>query len=328
MSFSYRECSIPMWLTWGAARAAIPRRSGDDRPTTATLIPLAELLESQCAYARGRSPGGRSWTGVHRALHRVQQDAVAAIRRQSGQVGYDWEWKNGNVVPNAKPWAPQWLVGWLGVDYFGSVRAVYLDRPTILPPPFRERRDIDSLLTRVAHFGGLEALYLSGSAVTDAGMAHLNALTDLRCLSLPNTRVSDAGLVHLQGMKCLEVLILDKDGITDAGLAHLKGLTALKRLHIRYARISDAGLADLSVLAKLESLDLEHTEISDAGLASVKGLTNLRHLDLEGTAVADSGILELRGLCGLGFLSVYRTNVSKALVERLRRTMTSCAIRW
>ncbi len=292
---------------------------------------------------------GLGWI-VHCA--RVQQDAVAAIRRQSGQVGYDWEWKNGNVVPNAKPWAPQWLVGWLGVDYFGSVRAVYLDRPTILPPPFRERRDIDSLLTRVALFGRLEALYLSGSAVTDAGMAHLNALTDLRCLSLPNTRVSDAGLVHLQGMKCLEVLILDKDGITDAGLAHLKGLTALKRLHLRYARISDAGLADLSVLAKLESLDLEHTEISDAGLAHVKGLTNLRSLALHRTQVSDAGLMHLEGLINLQYLglngdavtdsaikslgklrslkslSVCQTKVSKAGFGELKLALSTCRIYW
>jgi hypothetical protein len=62
--------------------------------------------------------GGLGWI-VRNA--RVQREAVAAFKNASGSVRYDWEWKNGKRIPNAKPWAPRWLVNHIGLDYFGNV---------------------------------------------------------------------------------------------------------------------------------------------------------------------------------------------------------------
>ena len=44
-------------------------------------------------------------------------------------------------------------------------------------------------------------------------------------LSLDNTKVTDAGLVHLQGLSQLRIVTLDRTKITDAGLVHLQGLS-------------------------------------------------------------------------------------------------------
>src|SRR6516165_8790615 len=60
---------------------------------------------------------GLGW--IVRQAH-IQRDAVAAIKHAGGSVKYDWEY-----VSKGNPWAPRWLVDWLGVDFFGHVTEVY-----------------------------------------------------------------------------------------------------------------------------------------------------------------------------------------------------------
>jgi hypothetical protein len=63
--------------------------------------------------------GGLGWF-VHSV--RIQRDAVAAIRKAGGLVWYDWQANAaGKTLPTGRPWAPNWLVDALGVDYFGYV---------------------------------------------------------------------------------------------------------------------------------------------------------------------------------------------------------------
>src|SRR4051812_34639255 len=64
---------------------------------------------------------------------RVQREAVAAIHRAGGMVRYDWEagqdhqsGGRGSSVKNLDPPWSRWLVGRLGVDYFGNVAEVDL----------------------------------------------------------------------------------------------------------------------------------------------------------------------------------------------------------
>src|SRR5262249_41210754 len=94
--------------------------------------------------------------------------------------------------------------------------------------------------------------------VTDAGLAHLAALANLRGLRLNGTKVSDAGLVHLKGMKRLGYLELNDTRVTDKGLGHLAGLTKLKWLYVRGTRLSDAGLVWLRDMEGLVGLDLRN----------------------------------------------------------------------
>jgi hypothetical protein len=63
---------------------------------------------------------------------RIQREAVTAIQDAGGSVSYDWQWIPGDhwgssvSPPGGKPWAPQWLVNLIGVDYFGHVTLVVL----------------------------------------------------------------------------------------------------------------------------------------------------------------------------------------------------------
>ena len=113
-------------------------------------------------------------------------------------------------------------------------------------------------------------VYLDDSRVTDADLAGLRKLANLRNLSLGRTAITDAGLVHLQELTGLQKLSLEHTGVSDAGLAHLKSLT------------------------ELESLNLGLTKVSDAGLVHLKGLTRLQVLHLWGSKVTDAGVNELQ----------------------------------
>ena len=65
--------------------------------------------------------------------------------------------------------------------------------------------------------------------VTDATLAHLQELTELRSLHLPGSQVTDAGLVHLGQLTQLQVLYLGQNRVTDAGLAHLADSVSSQR---------------------------------------------------------------------------------------------------
>jgi hypothetical protein len=147
--------------------------------------------------------GGLGW--IIRGA-RVQREAVAAIQKAGGSVWYDWEWKDGRPLPNGSPWVPTWLVERLGVDYVGHVAAVHLDRG-ILWGIFRDRRDLNPTMAYVGQLSRLEWLTLHASSVTDALLANLKGLTNLRTLILGSTDVGDAGLAHVAHFGRLELLV-------------------------------------------------------------------------------------------------------------------------
>jgi uncharacterized membrane protein len=75
-------------------------------------------------------------------------------------------------------------------------------------------------------------LNLGRCKVTDAGMASLAGMKNLKKLHLPNTAVTDAGIDSLLTLTNLEYLNLFNTKLTDAGLAKLEKLPNLKRLFV------------------------------------------------------------------------------------------------
>ncbi len=91
----------------------------------------------------------------------------------------------------------------------------------------------DGELAKFAPIGErLAELNLSRSKVTDAGLASLAGMKNLKKLHLPNTAVTDAGIDALLGLGQLEYLNLFNTKITDVGLAKLEKLPKLKRLFV------------------------------------------------------------------------------------------------
>jgi internalin A len=57
---------------------------------------------------------------------------------------------------------------------------------------------------------------------TDAGLANLKGLTNLKLLNLTHTKLSDAGLVQLKGLTKLSTLVLTNTRVTSAGVEELQ----------------------------------------------------------------------------------------------------------
>ncbi len=83
-------------------------------------------------------------------------------------------------------------------------------------------------------------LDLSGTSVTDAGLAALAPMGHLERLHLDLTRVSDTGLTRLAPLKRLEYLNLRGTAVTDRGLAALRGLPRLRSLYLWQTAVTPA----------------------------------------------------------------------------------------
>lgn len=68
----------------------------------------------------------------------------------------------------------------------------------------------------------LQWLRLSGTRITDAGLARLESLRSLSWLELWDIPVSDAGLKHIAELKSLRNLMLRSEYHTPEGLAELR----------------------------------------------------------------------------------------------------------
>src|SRR5262249_38890266 len=127
--------------------------------------------------------GGLGWF-IRRAT--VQRDAVKAITAAGGNVVYDFQQNAARFSPSATPPAPgpKWLVGLLGVDFFADVTSVTIRTP-----------QTDAILAHVGRLRRLERLDARSTRVTDAGLARLAGLSELRGLSCSGTPgLTDAGL--------------------------------------------------------------------------------------------------------------------------------------
>jgi hypothetical protein len=149
---------------------------------------------------------------------RIQREAVQAITRAGGWVKYEWEWTVGNAgrglptndVPGGKPWAPQWLVDLIGVDFFSHATNASLGE-----------KGTDALLVQVGRLSRLQRLNVNQppaqSLVYGAGRPSC-----LQRLSVGTSSVSDAGLAHLKGLAGLSILTLLRTQVTDAGVKELR----------------------------------------------------------------------------------------------------------
>lgn len=190
-----------------------------------------------------------------------------------------------------------------------------------------QKVDDAALAEHVAKLTSLQSLNLDATRVTDAGLAHLAPLTNLRRLDLGSLKgITGEGMAHLAALSELESLSLQQSGIVDrdlarvadalphlrklslawlpvdSGLEYLEELEHLEDLDLFHAKVTDAGAAHLAKLTGLKKLLLWHTEITDRGLASIAGLEDLETLYLEGTRVTDTGMAHLSKLAKLSYL--------------------------
>jgi Leucine Rich repeat len=184
----------------------------------------------------------------------------------------------------------------------------------------------DDDLRNIAKLHHLRHLDLSYAvSVTDAGLAHLEGLADLRELYL--SRLADHSLDSLVNRNTTGAVITRfGPEITDAGLAHLRPLRRLAALYLNGSRVGDAGLAYLAYLKDLATLDLSETRVTDAGLQRLADLSALEDLSLRDTRISDAGLRTLGTMTRLKALDITGAVVTAEGVDRLRRDLPATTI--
>ena len=98
----------------------------------------------------------------------------------------------------------------------------------------------------LTRFTNLQALDLSGTDVTDAGLKDLASLTHLQALSLSVTKVTDVGIKRLARLTNLQTLRLTDTQVTDYGFQDLARLTKLKAINLNGTPVTDEGVKEPS----------------------------------------------------------------------------------
>ena len=238
-----------------------------------------------------------------------------------------WATTWGKLTPGRSPWAPAWLRRTLGDEYFREVAHVSLfvdiQKGVAHAAPYN-KGPADHVLEALSTQAGIRTLQIGGQQATDGGMKFVGRMSGLEELIIfPAGGISDAGVAHLVGLENLRVVLITDSEMTDEGLRHLGGLTNIEQLMLEGRGFSDRGLAYVKGMTRLRSLSLGpgRHDITDAGLASLTGLRDLESLDLSGTQVTDRGLERLRGLKRLKEVHVRGTSVTKEGRDRFRASM-------
>ena len=110
--------------------------------------------------------------------------------------------------------------------------------------------------------------------ITDAAMAKLESVKNLRYLSLHGTNVTDAGLKKLAKLQDLSSLDLSwSTKITN--LALLPAQRILSALNLDATRVEGSGLREISRLKGLRFLDLSSNDVDDADIREIVKLQKL-----------------------------------------------------
>jgi Leucine-rich repeat (LRR) protein len=260
---------------------------------------------------------------VHRA--RVQRDAVAAIERCGGYVEYDWQLLPGRLKdpgrwhygppphrPGTGPPWPRWLVDMVGIDELETVKKVDVGK-----------QSPDAILPQVGQLGRLEQLTSCwGRSITDAGVAQLRALKELRALVLYGrfTGKSLANLSELTHLKSLRLEIIDFAGPTaTADLSPLRLMTDMRDLALSSSKLTTVDLALLRDMHRLELLDLHNIGVTD--LHPIQHLSKIYRLGVSGSPLGDAGLAPVgvkQSFPKLEILALANTRITDAGLKPLR----------
>jgi hypothetical protein len=166
---------------------------------------------------------GLGWLMPYRAVE--QRRLAKMIERQGGTVGYDFESKAITMGPIIGPLIPQFVVDFLGVDFFHSVVRVEVRDPSILGELHRLHR--------------LETLSVVGDSLSDDDLEPLSRLESLQCLIITSnhgapvpTQVGDSTLDRIAHLPALKVATINGAGFTATGLESLFRSRSLRSLDI------------------------------------------------------------------------------------------------
>jgi Leucine-rich repeat (LRR) protein len=147
-------------------------------------------------------------------------------------------------------------------------------------------------------------LKLSGSKVTNEGLAALPNLPNLATLDLSGTVIDDTGLAPLANCPALQELNLSATKITGRGLSDVAKNQNIKKLTITNSSIDLTGFVAIGSMTQLVSLAISQSPLNDEGCQYVGSLVNLEELYMHSCGVSDQGMAQFKRLTKLRVLDI------------------------
>lgn len=166
-------------------------------------------------------------------------------------------------------------------------------------------------------------------ALTDADLASLTKLKQLRALDMTNGKFTDACMDTLCTLDSLEHLKLGRmKNFTGAKLSKLARMNSLMSLVLFQVPLSSQGWHQLSNLKNISVLSLDGTDLDDSKIQLILKLP-LERLSIRGTQITDKGLLELTKLKkSLRLLHAGDLpNVTQQAMDLLQEHLRDCEIK-
>ena len=187
---------------------------------------------------------------------------------------------------------------------FGSLVIGLSDCPNVTDADLKRFRSLSK------PFG----LALGGTSITDAGLAELHDLPNLRYLYRLTT-VTRAGLDSLGVLPNLYNIELNGTSTTDADLSLLSRFPKLHSVALAQAHLTDRGVQVLATMPKIVALYADGA--AEAETERIGNLSQLRTLSVGGRQFNDACLEPLSKLTNLISLGLYNTSVTDKGVARL-----------
>ncbi|QDT28110.1 Leucine Rich repeats (2 copies) [Gimesia panareensis] len=136
-------------------------------------------------------------------------------------------------------------------------------------------------------------LFLSGTQVTDEGLAKLASLQRLEDLDLGRTKITGTGFAQVTFTSLKKLSFRGCEQLTVDGFQQIVKCQNLEKLDLIESNIDDRFLQEITKLPRLKTLWADYTRLTNAGLPYLNGMTQLKSLSTRGTAVTREGMLQL-----------------------------------
>ena len=246
-----------------------------------------------------------AWFAYEAARLRRQRAAVREIKSMPGGVFYDYFYDGDRFRFQAKPSEPRLLQYFFGDNAFSDVTYVYVGSSFHLAP-------------------GQMSFSRLHQNISDKDVPRLKRalvqLPEVQHLDLQATRISAVGVRQLKW--AFPGIEIEYDKANDKVYRPI----ILMKQHPEWYE-DDATSAN----RRIKSADLRDASFDDADLAMLyenELFAAIQSLDLRGTIVSDEGLIHLERLQSLEVLRLEDTSVTPQGVERLRRALPDCDIRY
>ena len=193
----------------------------------------------------------------------------------------------------------------VGIDAFHSVVHVSLNYSD--DSGVREDNDnpSDAALAHVGRLPNVRTLLLSDTQATDASLVHLKNLSKLQCLYMWDaSAVTDTGVEQLRNLKQLEQIHISGSGITDESMKLFASLPNIRKLSLQNNRFSNDALKYAGKAMRLETLVVGSVSRTVARSGDVYGLG-----DPSQCTIDDDGLAYISGLANLAHLGVQGSKI-------------------